>query len=152
LEPYEYDQDYPTYVAGSQGHAFIEKARQMGFHVAPHANSCQMSPDHPLFFPGARFLHTRTAKLALGRLSWLPVKGWGAFGPPQSYSLMPSHKEWNILVNVHLAWSPWRRQLTRQVAELINKLGIDSIFVDVSQWIHNSDNAMLENLSYAEAR
>jgi len=63
---------------------------------------------------------------------------------------MPEHKDWNILVNVHLAWSPWRRQLTSQVADLIRELALDSVFVDVSQLIHNSDNAVLENLSYAE--
>jgi len=63
---------------------------------------------------------------------------------------MPAHKEWNILVNVHLAWSPWRRQLTRQVADLIRELGIDSVFVDVSQHIHNSDHAVLEGLTYPE--
>jgi len=78
------------------------------------------------------------------------VEGWGSFGPPQSYSQMPANKEWNILVNVHLAWSPWRRQLTRQVAGLMRDLGLDSMFVDVSQWIHNSDNAVLEGLTYAE--
>jgi hypothetical protein len=63
---------------------------------------------------------------------------------------MASHKDWNVLVNVHLAWSPWRRQLTQQVSKLISDLGLDSIFVDVAQWIHNSDNALLEGLSYAE--
>jgi len=109
-----------------------------------------MSPDHPFFFQARDFCTRSPQDLRWGGWSWLPVKGWGAFGPPQSYSLMPSHKEWNLLVNVHLAWSPWRRQLTRQVADLIDKLGLDSIFIDVSQWIHNSDNSTLENLSYAE--
>ena len=61
-----------------------------------------------------------------------------------------------MLVNVHLAWSPVscaalrRRQLTRQVAELIRAQGLDSIFVDVSQYIHNSDNGVLENLTYPQ--
>jgi len=148
--PFIYDQDYPSYVAGEQGQAFIQKARQMGFHVAPHTNTCQMSPDHPFFFQARDFCTRAPSDLRWGGWSWLPVKGWGAFGPPQSYSLMPAHKDWNILVNVHLAWSPWRRQLTRQVAELVRTQALDSIFVDVAQWIHNSDNATLENLSYAE--
>lgn len=148
--PYIYDQDYPSFTAGLQGKAFIDKARSMGFHVAPHANTCQMSPDHPFFFQARDFCTRSPQDLRWGGWSWLPVGGWGAFGPPQGYTLMTAHKDWNILVNVHLAWSPWRRQLTRQVAELIDKLGLDSIFVDVSQFIHNSDNAILENLSYAE--
>jgi len=109
-----------------------------------------MSPHHPFFFQARDFCTRNPADLRWGGWSWLPVKGWGSFGPPQSYSLMPEHKDWNILVNVHLAWSPWRRQLTRQVAGLIRDLGLDSIFVDVSQLIHNSDNSVLENLSYAE--
>ncbi len=148
--PYQYDQDYPAYVPSEEGRAFMEKARAMGYHIAPHANTCQMSPHHPFFFQARDFCTRSPADLRWGGWSWLPVKGWGSFGPPQSYSLMPEHKDWNILVNVHLAWSPWRRQLTRQVADLIRDLGLDSIFVDVSQLIHNSDNAVLENLSYAE--
>jgi len=148
--PYKYDQDYPTFVAGEEGAAFISKARSMGFHTAPHANACQMNPDHPFFFQARDFCTRSPTDLRWGGWSWLPVEGWGSFGPPQSYSQMPANKEWNILANVHLAWSPWRRQLTRQVADLIRDLDLDSIFVDVSQLIHNSDNAILEGLTYAE--
>jgi hypothetical protein len=148
--PFKYDQDYPSYTASPEGKAFTQKARQMGFHVAPHTNTCQMNPDHPFFFHARDFCTRFPQDLRWGGWSWMPVEGWGAFGPPQSYSQMQANKDWNILVNVHLAWSPWRRQLTRQVAALINDLGLDSIFVDVSQWIHNSDNSQLENLSYAE--
>lgn len=147
---FRYDQDYPTYVPGEKGRAFFHKAREMGFHAAPHTNTCQMSPDHPLFFQARDFCTRSPTDVRWGGWSWLPVEGWGSFGPPQSYSQMPAHKEWNVLVNVHLAWSPWRRQLTRQAADLIRELEIDSIFVDVSQHIHNSDNAVLENLTYAE--
>lgn len=148
--PYQYDQDYPSYIASKEGAAFLAKARAMGYHVAPHANACQMSPHHPFFFQARDFCTRGPFDMRWGGWTWLPVKGWGSFGPPQSYSLMPEHKEWNPLVNVHLAWSPWRRQLTRQVAELVHEHGLDSIFVDVSQLIHNSDNAVLENLTYAQ--
>ena len=147
--PYGYDQDYPSFTPSEEGRAFLEKARAMGFHAAPHANACQMNPDHPFFFQARDFCTRSPTDIRWGGWSWLPVEGWRSFGPPQSYSLMPAHKEWNILVNVHLAWSPWRRQLTRQVADLIRELGLDSIFIDVSQLIHNSDNAILEGLSYA---
>jgi hypothetical protein len=147
---HQYDQDYPTYIPDETGKAFIQKAREMGFHAAPHTNTCQMSPDHPFFFQARDFCTRSPMDLRWGGWSWLPVKGWGSFGPPQSYSLMPAHKDWNILVNVHLAWSPWRRHLTGQVADLIQAIGIDSIFVDVAQWIHNSDNSLLEGLTYAE--
>lgn len=147
---YKYDQDYPAYEPSEAGRAFIAKARAMGFHTAPHANACQMNPDHPLFFEARDFCTRSPVDIRWGGWSWLPVEGWGSFGPPQSYSQMPSNKDWNVLVNVHLAWSPWRRQLTRQVAGLIRDLGLDSMFVDVSQLIHNSDNAVLEGLTYAE--
>lgn len=147
---YQYDQDYPAFEPDERGRAFILRARALGFHTAPHANACQMNPDHPFFFEARDFCTRSPMDLRWGGWSWLPVDGWGSFGPPQSYSQMPANKEWNILVNVHLAWSPWRRQLTRQVAALIEQLKLDCIFVDVSQLIHNSDNAHLEGLSYAE--
>jgi hypothetical protein len=111
-----------------------------------------MNPYHPLFFSARDFCTRTPGDLRWGGWSWLPVPSWRNFGPPQSYSTMPapSSKDWNVLVNVHLAWSPWRRHLTREVAGLIRQVGIDSIFVDVVHWVHNSDNATLENLSYAE--
>ena len=148
--PYGYDEDYPSFEPDEAGRAFILKAREMGFHTAPHTNTCQMSPDHPFFFQARDFCTRSPMDLRWGGWSWLPVEGWRNFGPPQSYSHMGSHKEWKILVNVHLAWSPWRRQLTRQIADLIQDLRLDSIFIDVSQLIHNSDNARVEGLSYAE--
>ncbi len=148
--PYEYDQDYPSFEPSEEGRAFVAKARAMGFHIAPHANACQMNPDHPFFFQARDFCTRSPTDLRWGGWSWLPVEGWGSFGPPQSTSQMAANKDWNILVNVHLAWSPWRRQLTRQVADLIRELSLDSMFVDVSQLIHNSDNAILEGLTYAE--
>jgi hypothetical protein len=109
-----------------------------------------MSPDHPFFFAARDFCTRSPDELAHGGWSWLPVEGWGCFGPPQSYSVLPSKKEWNILVNVHLGWSPWRRELSRRIAALRDSLSLDSVFVDVSQLIHNSDNAVLESLTYAE--
>ena len=146
----EYDQDYPTYVASPEGGAFLAKARAMGFHVAPHTNHCQLSPDHP-FFRQARDFCTRTpTDIRWGGWSWLPVEGWKAFGPPQSYSTMAAVKDWTVLVNAHLAWSPWRRYVTRQIADLIKEHGLDCIFMDVVHLIHNSDNATLEGLSYME--
>ncbi|MGC9348210.1 MAG: DUF6259 domain-containing protein [Anaerolineae bacterium] len=148
--PYGYDEDYPSFEPSEAGKAFVLKAREMGFHVAPHTNTCQMSPDHPFFFQARDFCTRSPMDLRWGGWSWLPVEGWRNFGPPQSYSHMASHKDWKILVNVHLAWSPWRRQLTRQIAGLIDDLGLDSVFIDVSQLIHNSDNARVEGLSYAE--
>jgi hypothetical protein len=145
-----YDQEYPDYRPSKEGTSFIRKARSMGFHVAPHCNASQMSPDHPLFFSARDFCTRFANDYGWGGWSWLPVKGWKHFGPPQSYSHMPSHKDWNILVNVHLAWSPWRRELTRRIAEIKQNLKLDSVFVDVSQNIHNSDNAVLESLTLSE--
>jgi hypothetical protein len=147
---YKYDQDYPSFVPSEKGRAFLLKAREMGFHAAPHTNTCQMNPDHPFFFEARDFCTRSPNNLRWGGWTWLPVKGWGNYGPPQSYSQIASHKTWNVLVNVHLAWSPWRRQLTRQIAGLIQELCLDSVFVDVAQHIHNSDNAVLEGLTYGE--
>ncbi len=147
---FKYDQDYPSFSPSAEGLAFMEKALEMGFHVAPHTNFCQISPDHP-FFHEARDFCTRTpTDMRWVTWSWLPVEGWRNAGPPQSYSTMAAVKDWNVLLDVHMAWSPWRRHLTREIADLIRGTGIDSVFVDVVHHIHNSDNAHLENLSHPE--
>jgi len=147
---HKYDQDYPTFVPSAEGRAFIAKALAMGFHVSPHTNFCQVSPDHP-FFHQARDFCTRTpTDIRWVTWSWLPVEGWRNAGPPQSYSTMAAVKDWNVLLDVHTAWSPWRRHLTREIADLISETGIDSVFVDVVHHVHNSDNAHLEGLSQPE--
>jgi hypothetical protein len=54
--PFKYDQDYPTFIPNQEGRAFLRKAGELGFHTAPHTNTCQMS-HHPFFFQ-ARFCTT----------------------------------------------------------------------------------------------
>ena len=73
--PFKYDQDYPTFVASDIGAAFIRKARELGFHVAPHTNHCQMNPDHPLFFSARDFCTRDPMGLRWGGWSWMPGAG-----------------------------------------------------------------------------
>lgn len=146
-----YDQDYPAYTASDTGRAFLDHARSLGFHVAPHCNACQISPNHPLFAAAVNFTPKHLTEKRLMGWSWLPVEGWAAMqGPPQSYSNIASHKQYNVLVNVHTGWSGWRRALEWQIAHSKNTLSLDSIFVDVSQWIYDGDRSEVENMTYAQ--
>lgn len=79
------------------------------------------------------------------------MEGWARMqGPPQSYSTIAAHKEHNVLVNVHTGWSGWRQELERQIAHVKQELLLDSIFVDVSQWIYDADRSVIENMTYAQ--
>lgn len=148
---YKYDQDYPEYVPSEQGKEFIKKARNMGYHVLPHCNAYQISPDHPLFFHSINF----SAK----NIYTKRLMGWGIIlegekltniGPPQSYSSILSNKDMNLLVNVHPGFTPWRRELTYQIAKVTHDLDLDGIFIDVTLVMYNADNNIVENMTYVE--
>lgn len=144
-----YDQDYPSFHTPSpQGQAFLSKARAMGFHAAPHCNLTQVSPDHPLFVPGLPFANRGSRSKRLLGWSWLPLPGMSALqGPPQSHAMVAAHKAHNVLVNMHLGWSGWRRVLAWEIAQATGLLDLDAAFVDVAQWLYDGDSATIENLT-----
>ncbi len=144
-----YDQDYPVFhEASPAGRAFIEKARRMGFHVAPHCNLTQISPDHPLFPSALPFTNRHSKSKRLLGWSWLPLPGMSALqGPPQSHSAIAAHKGHNVLVNMHLGWSGWRREVAWEIAQAVRALDLDAAFVDVAQWLYDGDAATVENMT-----
>ncbi|HML47086.1 MAG TPA: hypothetical protein PKE04_10110, partial [Clostridia bacterium] len=121
-----YDQDYPVFHEPSaQGRAFLEKARHMGFHAAPHCNLTQISPDHPLFAAGLAFANRNSRSKRLMGWSWLPLPGMSALqGPPQSHSTVAANKQFNVLVNMHLGWSGWRRALAWEIASAVRAMDL----------------------------
>ena len=66
---YKYDQDYPEYDPSAAAAKYIEYGASMGFHIAPHMNSMEIDPSHPVYriLSDYQMLHTDTKT----------VYGWG---------------------------------------------------------------------------
>ena len=145
---YVYDEDYPRFVPADWSIAFAKEARAMGYHIMPHCNFRQMSPYHPLF---AQVVGTSPRRVLEGTLrgwSWLEVDGhYTSLGPPQSYSQVADSVGDKILVDAHPGLSPWRHELTRQIAACRESMDLDVIFTDVSHVSDNSDPWRVENLT-----
>ena len=148
---HKYDQDYPTFIASPEGAEFINYARGMGYHVLPHCNAYQISPDHPLFFKAINFSakHVRTRRL----MGWGIIPDGHAYkniGPANGYTSILNNKDTNILVNIHPGFSPWRNELVYQIRRMSEELKLDGVFIDVTHIIYNADNSIVENLTYPE--
>ena len=58
----KYDQDYPEYTPSAAAAAYIEHGARLGFRIAPHMNSMEIDPSHPVYpmLSDFQMLHTDT--------------------------------------------------------------------------------------------
>lgn len=143
-----YDQDYPSFVPSEDGRAFLLRAREMGFHALPHCNANQVASDHPM---GKMALDFAWRDRFTKRLSgWAWVESVNP-RPPQSVSLLDTHKDWNVMLDIHQGFSGYRNELLFQVGRAVEDMGLDGIFLDTSNRFYNADNCVVENLTSIEA-
>ena len=124
---------YPDYGEPREGFdSFLETARQYGFRVMPHVSLYDCSPSHPLYaeFKKYQYRSPETGEL----LGW----AWDDIG--------------SRVRNAHisLASSKWRNLLVQQFKALWEKYNIDAFFLDVSHFVLNDANGLIEGLTSAE--
>ena len=143
----QYDENYPAFVASDEGKAFIRKARAMGFHAAPHFNTVDMDPTHPVY-PLLRDFQYRD--LWSGRLhGW----GWadgGYLSVPESNLARTKHRDKKVMVKIHPGLAMWRSVLGESILAAAQDLPLDTVFTDVSLCVSNLQNAMVEGMTPAE--
>ena len=142
-----YDENYPEYVPGSQGQAFIAYAVERGFRVLPHFNYFAIDPNHPAF---SRLMPYVMRALDTQRLmGWRWVEGeWVAF--PQGHTLLRGLRDEKTMAYIHTGASAWRRLLVERIAAAAADLAVPGVFVDQTLCTWNLDNALVETLSSAE--
>ncbi len=137
-----YDEYYPDFTPSDAARAFMAKARAMGFHVAPHCNSIDMDPSHPVFALLRDFVYTNVDKTTAGwawRNGVLPV--------PASNKALVENRTAKVMVKIHPGLSMWRSLLRQHIEAGLTGLGSDSIFIDVTSCTWNLHNALVENMT-----
>lgn len=142
-----YDQNYPTFNASSEGRAFIEKARQMGYKAMPHFNSIDMDPTHPTYTYLRDFQYRDIETRRLQGWTWAdhmvkPLQ--------ESNAARLRHQDKNTMVKIHPGLSMWRSILTEHVRQAKVALSLDVAFLDVTLCTWNLHNCLVENMTPTE--
>ena len=124
--------NYPDYTPKDEFGGFVEAAHRLGFRVMPHVSLYDCSPDYPLYPELQRFQY---------RLPWNgELTGW----------------KWEEIDNpnrnayISLANSRWRNLLVQEFKTLSERYNIDAFYLDVSNYVLNDANGLIEGLTSAE--
>ena len=125
--------NYPDYTPKDEFGGFVEVARQLGFRVMPHVSLYDCSPDHPLYPELKSFQY---------RLPWngeLTGWRWEEIDNPERNAF------------ISLASSQWRNLLVQEFKTLYERYNIDAFYFDVSHYVLNNANGLIEGLTSAQA-
>ena len=124
--------NYPDYTPHENFDDFLKVARQHGFRVMLHASLYDMSPHHPLYpeFQRYQYQDPWTGELT----GW----EWDQIDSPERNA------------HISLASSQWRNLLLQQWKKLWEKYNIDAFQLDVSHYVLNDANGLIEGLTSAE--
>ena len=142
-----YDENYPNYEPSEEGKAFVAKARAMGFHVAPHFNTVDMDPTHPVYTLVRDFQYRDVAS---GR-----VQGWtwhrgSIMAVAESNLARTKHRDKKLMVKIHPGLAMWRSVLGESILEAAQEMSLDVVFTDVSLCTSNLHNAVVEGVTPPE--
>ena len=130
---YENDIMHPDFTAIHHNfETFLEVARRYGYRIMLHVNLHNCSPTHPLYAEFKQY-QIRHPNGELSGWRWDDI----------------DHPDRNA--HISLGSSRWRNLLIRQFKALRDKYAIDAFHLDVSHYIANDGNGLVEGLTSAEA-
>ena len=124
--------NYPDYIPKDELGGFVEEAHRLGYRVMPHVSLYDCSPDHPLYPELKRFQY---------RLPWneeLTGWVWDQIDNPERNA------------HISLASSRWRNLLVQRFKAVWDKYNVDAFHFDVSHYVLNDANGLIEGLTSAE--
>lgn len=142
-----YDENYPEYVASESGKSFIAKCKQMGFHVAPHFNSIDMDPSHPVY-PLLRDFEYRS--VGSGQRQGWSWYNSSPIGVPESNGNLLNNRDKKVMVKIHPGLRLWRSILGENILKAAQVSALDTVFIDVTLCMWNLRNAIVESYSTIE--
>ena len=125
----DYDVNYPDYAAKPKFGNFVKVAHQHGFRVMPHANLVGVSPYHSLYVDMQKFQF---------RDQWngnLHGWRWEQADAPYRHAF------------INLANSTFRKILVQQLKNVWEKYQVDAFHLDVSHWVTNDANGLIEGIN-----
>ena len=128
-----HDVNHPDYSNASEKfERLLEAARQHGFRVMLHVNIHNCSPLHPLYqeLKQFQYRHPHTGEVS----GWL----WDDIGNPKRNA------------HISLASSQFRNHLIQEFKAVWEKYKVDVFFLDVSHYVLNDANGLIEGLTSAE--
>ena len=138
-----YDEDYPYFHASDAGRAFVERCRQMGFHVMPHCSSMEIDPSLPEFH---YFDDFAIRDLEKGRrLGWSWVDSNASMGVPGSDIALRTHKVNKVMIKIHTAFPTWHSVLREQIRKAVDDLSLENVFIDVTLCLYNPQRSLVNN-------
>ena len=124
-----YDENYPNYTAKPEFGGFVKKAHQHGFRVMPHVNLVGVSTYHPLYAELQKFQFRDPWN---GNLyGWR----WEQTDAPYRHAF------------INLANSTFRKILVQQLKNVWEKYKVDAFHLDVSHWVTNDANGLIEGVN-----
>lgn len=147
----KYDQDYPEYTPSAAAAAYIEHGARLGFRIAPHMNSMEIDPSHPVYpmLSDFQMLHTDTKT----------VYGWGFDGPNWRFlgvpwteyaKTDPRNRPYNIMTKIHTGLSMWHAELYDRMEQVAERYPIAGCFIDVTLCSYNLHNCLVEGRTSTE--
>ena len=124
-----FDVNFPDYTASSQLGRFVEVARQYGFRVMLHVNLVGVSPYHPLYAKVQK--HQYRDPWSGSPIGWY----WDRTDTPNRIAFM------------NLASAEFREHYVQQLKEVWQKYGVDAFFLDVSHFVFNDANGLIDGLN-----
>ena len=122
---------FPDYKPQADLGPFIEAARRHGFRVMLYMNLIAISPDHPLFpeFQKFQFRDPWSGEL----IGW----HWGTTHPHRHAFINP-------------ASSAFRKIIVQELEAVWRQYPVDGFFIDVSHFIVNDANGLIDGLNSAQ--
>lgn len=128
----DYDVNYPDYTAKPEFDNFVKIAHQYGFRVMPHVNLVGVSPYHPVYAEFQKFQYRDpwTGKFR----GWF----WDQMDAPNRHAF------------INLANSRFRNLLIQQLKNVWEKYKVDAFHLDVSHFVTNDANGLIEGLNASQ--
>ena len=124
-----YDENYPNYTAKPEFDSFVEASRQRGFRVMLHVNLVGVSTYHPLYAELQKFQFRDPWNGNLYGWRWEQTEN------PQRHAF------------INLANSTFRKILVQQLKNVWEKYKVDAFHLDVSHFVANDANGLIEKLN-----
>ena len=129
----DFDVNFPDYTAKPEFGRFLEAAHQYGFRVMAHVNLIGVNADHLRYAEFQRFQY---------RDPWTGnFRGW-------FWDRMDMPK--NRIAAINPASAEFRKYYVQQLKAVWQKYGVDAFFLDVSHFVFNDANGLIEGLNSSQ--
>ncbi|NLM10389.1 MAG: hypothetical protein GX213_06370 [Clostridiaceae bacterium] len=146
--PDRYDTNYPTYIPSKEAVAFIERGKELGYHIMPHCNSMEVDPLNPVYdyVKDFQFRDAISKKI----MGWVWYEGKSDLGIPSSNAQLKKNRDKLLMTKIHPGLSMWRHILSERIYKAVAELDIDTIFIDITLNTFNIHNCLVENMTSTE--